>query len=243
MIFIRLFNKDRVISARELPFSLALGGSMVSFCAYGFLQHLFFIRVIELSFWGMVGMCLSYSEEEPQTEKRWFNHLPKSIYLVTMMVIGGATLVQLSCLGLENEGLYSLEKMNDGHYARWTSNQAVIKLPAEASIIDLAFVTLHPDLKQHPVLVTMILNGKVIAHLTIYDTQRKTFRYALPKQGQYELKIKVNRTWCPLFYKKVKDNRILGIKIKYFSINGMDNYWDYLAFHQERFFPFTRMTK
>jgi len=122
-------------------------------------------------------------------------------------------------------GFYNWETWGHGDIAgwpegkkpkfRWSGIQASLVLPPfNHQELGLFLMCAHPDIKEHPVKVTLLLDERIIQEMSFTENKWiKTTISADKLKSAKVITIKVNRTWNPKIYNFSEDQRDLGVAV------------------------------
>jgi hypothetical protein len=115
-------------------------------------------------------------------------------------------------------GFYNPEKWPQKNYTwRWSKKEGIISIPKKGVTIELNMQCNHPDIKEDPVIVNLLLNNQPLDEITFTEGRRfVSKRYRIPDsiKGIPQLFLKVSRTWNPSKYGLSDDNRDLGVAVR-----------------------------
>lgn len=214
----------------EKKASLLVFCGVLIFFFYGFTQYFFFLRALSVGFWVLLAFWLSL----PGNRECSVPRIKSFILLVLLQIgiLGPFFLMKPAFSTANNQGWYPVEKGTRVNYYRWSSPEAFLDLPPAVEKVIIEFQVRHPDISKRPVRVTFSVDDEVVNSTLISHKKSKKIWFQVESGKPHMLSVKVNRPWCPFFYHKSVDQRMLGVKIEYISLNQMDNYWE-KTFHQQ----------
>ena len=119
----------------------------------------------------------------------------------------------------QNFGLYEPETDNRGFNFRWLKKSAGITVEKLGNILVLPMIASHPDIDKNQVKVKIyqadhsFQNNRLLSEIQFKEKTWKYCEIPLPNQNtkMISLVIETNRTWSPLKYLKIPDQRSLAI--------------------------------
>ncbi len=203
--------------------------SIVSFHLYGIFQSMQYIPVIWLLIFLNIGYAMTISNETLSARQRRFWRIIIKICIV-MIIISGFVYVMypasekisskygLKTYAVEQDrynyiGFFRPEKWNTGIY-RWGRKEGIVVLNRHG-IVELSFHASHPDIKENPVILNILLNKEPLDKVTFTKPGTITKKYFIPDSSSniQELFFEVSRTWNPYKNGMSNDNRDLGIAV------------------------------
>jgi len=121
-----------------------------------------------------------------------------------------------TALGLEqSEGFYGWETDETGRRFRWTGEEARLIVPTTKGEIRIEMQAKNPDLAARPLAVWISLSEKPIVRHDITSPSWRWVRIPVRPNtpNPAELRIRVERTWCPRDFRISYDKRALGVAI------------------------------
>jgi O-antigen ligase len=156
-------------SETNLTLGLVLSAGAVGL--YGFVQYLFFLRVIEWMIWLLLGMIAVLASG---TRYRWTDRIAWGLMVVSL--VAGLTRIgrqPAPSRGDRAYGLHAPEFRHD-HSQRWTAPHAALRVHRRPGDLRLEVANGHPAAARYPLSVTIRIDGSPLrtVHLTDGDWHR-----------------------------------------------------------------------
>ena len=196
---------------------LALGLCLVGAVVYGLVQYMFYLRSIAWLLWLLLGAVAVVGSDEVSPLLRRTSRVLVAVALV-LIPLRAAILEPPAYAGNRTFGLHKTEANPAGPF-RWTEGFAAQRLRREGETLVLGFANGHPAGARRPVTVTVGVDGRELAVLTIEGGwEEHRFHLAEPRREWIVLTIAAQPTFRPFSdYRRTpgldssKDIRPLGI--------------------------------
>ena len=182
-----VFRKSEVGSKKRIISGAAVA-SLTAFAVYGMAQYIFYIRIVELIFWFVLGlvahMALQYDYGVNVTSRRTYKAAVKAFVLLLFILL---VLFQPSTRDLFFWNEY---KDDEGFMGSWVDSWNEFRIRCSKEVIEARFVVLHPDVAKKPVHVDMLVNGKTLATFVARDNQPHKMAAIIPPDMSQPLRIR-----------------------------------------------------
>ena len=162
--------------------------ALIIFIIYGLAQYMFYIRIVEIIFWFVLGLsaftgtkCL----EQKQITAR------EKCCLAGFGA--GAFILMLIFQPTAKDLFYWSEYSNPDvrFMASWFDPWDERTIECREEVLETRFVVFHPDTAQKPVRVDMLINGKVLASMPCRDKEPHEIAAFIPPQSKQPLHVKL----------------------------------------------------
>jgi len=174
-----VFRKSEEGSKRRIISGAAVA-SLTAFAFYGMAQYIFYIRIVELIFWFILGlvahMALQYDNGINASSQRACASTVKGFVLLLFLLL---VLFQSSTRDLFFWNEY---KNNESFMGSWVDSWNEFRIRCSEEVLEARFVVLHPDAAKRPVHVDMFVNGKTLATFAARDNQPHEMAAIIPPE-------------------------------------------------------------
>ena len=140
-----------------------LAVSLCGFLAYGLVQYVFFLRVMEWLIWVIAGVVALEAGDRPLTA---FQKVARGMTAAALVLLPWRALATQP-LGDELEhrsyGFHRAET-SEGQRFEWTGAYAVWRVPWQEEPLELLAANGHPRTDRHPVELTVTVDGNPVIH-------------------------------------------------------------------------------
>ncbi|TNF81475.1 MAG: O-antigen ligase domain-containing protein, partial [Acidobacteria bacterium] len=185
-------------TGEERQFAVGLAMSFGGFLVYGLVQYLLFLKNIEFLFWILLG-ALAVTAPVELKPRRSLVRTAQIFCLLALVLVPWRllTLHRPMFRGNQRYGYHVPEGRKPDVY-HWIEDIAARRLPWEGETLVVWLANGHPRPGEHPVRVTIRLDGRVIAELDVLGRwQRHDFQIGPPQKEWLLLTFEADRTFRP----------------------------------------------
>lgn len=161
--------------------------SLIVFIIYGLAQYMFYIRIVEIIFWFVLG--LSAAAGARNLERKQITGKEKSC----VAAFGASALILMLIFQPTARDLFFWTEYSNPEVrfmASWFDPWDERRVDCRDEVLETRFVVFHPDAAQKPVRVDMIVNGKAAASVLSRDKEPHEIAALIPPQMKQPLRIK-----------------------------------------------------
>jgi len=176
------FSFQRILSGAVLA-------SLVGFTVYGLAQYMFYVRIIELLFWFILALSEIAGRGEDAPIPRPFPPREKLATAGFILVI-----LVILCLTPTAHDLFfwnvTGEPMNK-FLGSWFDPWDEIRVTCDQEVLETSYLLFHPDVREKPVTVSLVINGKELSSQVIRDKYVHQIAALIPSDMLRPLRVRV----------------------------------------------------